>query len=225
MDTSLTKRLLHAGTLSLSRGLTQGFMHPRIKPQTTNCQCIGPAFTVRAPGRDAAAVYQAVSQAPAGSILVIDRGHDTIFAAVDEQVVLIAKARGLHGIVIDGCIGNSQAIKFLDFPVFATGISPAGCVCLGLSGSLQVTVSCGDVPVADGQMLIADADGVLVLPADFQQLLNSAEQEIKTTQQLKAQIKEGKKELYYMNLDVAAFVHDKPNQIIANIKKQCPCKK
>ena len=65
----------HVSAVALSRFLRTGFMHPRIKAFTSVDKCVGEAYTVRVPERDASALYEAVGRAPIGSILVIDRGH------------------------------------------------------------------------------------------------------------------------------------------------------
>lgn len=142
---------------------------------------VGEAYTVRNLSRDGTAVYLAASKAPKDAILVIERGHDKVFASVNQQVLLIAKARGLKGIVVDGTIGNIKEISELDFPVFSMGSSPAGCVYLGLTGEVQVPIVCGDVPVKPGQIIFADDNGVLALPDELETIICKAEKEMKIT--------------------------------------------
>lgn len=223
MERKLRERFMNVSAIALSRSLRTGFMHPRIKSFTAVKKCVGEAYTVRVPERDASALYEAVGSAPIGSILVIDRGHDSIFSAVDEQVVLLAKARGLEGIVIDGCIGDSLTIKKLNFPIFATGVSPAGCTCLGISGEIGVTIRCGDVVVETGQIVFADADGVIVL-SDFTKALENAEKEAIITADLRVKAATCHERLEYMGINVAAFRRAQPSDIIAKTKKVCQCK-
>lgn len=220
VNDEIKKRFMNTTSIALSRSLRTGFMHPRIKPFTSVTKFVGEAYTIRAPERDASTIYEAVSHAPAGSVMVIDRGHDSFFAAIDEQVVLIAKARGLAGIVIDGCIGNSGTIKNLKFPVFATGISPAGCTCLGISGEIGSMIRCGDIVVHPNQIVFADDDGVIVFNHD-ESILKSAEKEIVLLKNLREKVNKGCDELNYMGIDVAAFRRAQPSDIIAKVKKRC----
>ena len=78
------------------------FMKPQIKPINKHSKMIGPAYTVRILGKDSCAMYKAIEEAPKGSVLVIDRCGDPVYAAVGEMVARNAKAAGLAGIVLDG---------------------------------------------------------------------------------------------------------------------------
>ena len=150
---------------------------------------VGEAYTVRNLSRDGTAVYLAASKAPKDAILVIERGHDKVFASVNQQVVLIARARGIRGIVVDGMVGNIKEIGELDFPIFSMGSSPAGCACLGLAGEVQIPIVCGDVPIKSRQIIFADDNGVLELPDELETIICKAEEEIKITKELQEKMK------------------------------------
>src|SRR5699024_5911975 len=77
-----------------------------------------------------------------------------------------AKVKKIAGIIVDGPMTDIQAIKDLDFPVFATGLSPITTKIIGQSGEINTTVHCGGVSVRPGDLILADDNGVLVFPSE-----------------------------------------------------------
>lgn len=152
------------------------FMKPEIKPINKHSKMIGPAYTARILGKDSCAMYKAIEEAPAGSVLVIDRCGDKMYAAVGEMVARYAKAAGLAGIVLDGPATDSLWIEEMDFPVFCTGISVATTNVWGITGEFDVDVNCGGAVVHPGDIIFGDADGVVVMGADdYEENLQKAE--------------------------------------------------
>lgn len=147
-----------------------GFMDPKISPVFDNVKMVGQAFTVKTTSYDSVMVHKAVSLAEEGDVLVIDRSGDTKHACVGEMVVYAAKARKLAGIIIDGPSTDIQAIRELGVPVFSTGLSPITTKLIGNSGEINTTVQCGGVTVNPGDLIIADDNGVLVMPKDKEDL-------------------------------------------------------
>lgn len=166
------------------------FMNPEMKPISKQSKMIGPAYTVRILGKDSCAMYRAIETAPRGSVLVIDRCDDHIYAAVGEMVARNAKAAGLAGIVLDGPATDSLWIEKMDFPVFCTGISVATTNVWGLSGEYQTDVQCCGAVVHPGDIVFGDADGVVVMDPDnyednLQKAEASAQREIVMREQFK----------------------------------------
>lgn len=75
-----------------------------------------------------------------------------------------AKAKGLGGLVIDGAVRDVDALTDLGFPVFSRSVCPGGCDKDG-PGEINVPVSCGNTVVSPGDIVVGDADGVVVVPA------------------------------------------------------------
>lgn len=164
------------------------FMKPEIKPINKRSKMIGPAYTARILGKDSCAMYKAIEEAPAGSVLVIDRCGDTMYAAVGEMVARYAKAAGLAGIVLDGPATDSLWIEEMDFPVFCTGISVATTNVWGLSGEFNVDVNCGGAVVRPGEIVFGDADGVVVMEPDgYEENLVKAEEAAARERVMRAQ--------------------------------------
>ena len=81
-----------------------------------------------------------------------------------EVLTTAAEARGLAGLVIDGCVRDIEALAAHGFPVFSTGLALPGAT-KSRPGTTGGTVEIGDVTVDSGDWMVGDADGVVVIPA------------------------------------------------------------
>jgi regulator of RNase E activity RraA len=153
----------------------------------------------------------------------VDRGHDAIHAAVDYEIALMAQHREIAGIVVDGTATNRIRLQELGFPVFCRGYSPAACVAQGISGEIDVPVDCGGVIVNPGDLIIGDADGVVVLPPEeCEARLRKAEAEMSRIARRDERIAgEGYRFLSCEDVDMEAFVRADVLSFIDGIKKKC----
>ena len=165
--TEIKERLSKVEPATMGHYLHYGFMDTRVKSMLQNVNVVGTAFTVRTNVNDSTMVHKAVSLAEEGDILVIDRTGDGKHACVGEIVAYAANARKLAGIIIDGPCTDIQAIREIGIPVFATGLSPITTKLYGESGEINTVVQCGGVNVHPGDVIVADDNGVLVLPQDI----------------------------------------------------------
>jgi regulator of RNase E activity RraA len=124
----------------------------------------GPAFPVRVVAGDNKTIHQALGQVPAGAVLVVDAGGYRDRAVWGEVMTIAAQQRGVAGLVLDGATRDVTAIRERGFPVFARGTSPAGPHKAG-GGTIGAPICCGGVAVVAGDIVVADADGVTVVPA------------------------------------------------------------
>lgn len=122
---------------------------------------IGRAYTVQTYGEDLSAVFDALDEAPAGSVLVIDARGNRAAAFTGERVCGQALERGLRGIIIDGCCRDVEGINRLAFPVYARGTYPAPARRLG-TGVTGIPVSLAGSVVKPGDLIAADGNGVVV---------------------------------------------------------------
>lgn len=76
-----------------------------------------------------------------------------------------AKVRGLAGAIIDGAVRDITELRRLQFPVWSRRVSPATSVGRMISVDKQIPVKCGEIMVSPGDYIVADADGVVVVPA------------------------------------------------------------
>lgn len=169
-------RFMQVAPAQIGHHISHGFMHPRIKPVVPSFKIIGQAYTVRMTERDNTALYYAIMKADKGAIIVVDRGSDDIFACVGDQLALMMKHREMGGLVVDGPATDRIGLGKLCFPVFCSGFSPVTCICKGTNGEVQIPIQCGGAVVHSGDIIFGDADGVIVVPDDYEHLLALAEQ-------------------------------------------------
>ena len=145
---------------ALGRG---GALDAGFRPVWPGARLLGPAVTVRTFGTDLSAVFDGIAVAEAGSVLVIDSHGVSNSAFWGERTTRAALARRLAGAVIGGACRDVVALKRLEFPVFSTGVTPnAGLP--GGRGEVNVPVALGGQPISPGDLLVADENGVVVVP-------------------------------------------------------------
>ena len=104
-------------------------------------------------------VMRILADAEAGDVLVIDGcgGH---LALAGEMFALEARRKNLGGIIVDGMVRDSAAMQDIDLPVYARAVHPVAGTIQAI-GDIQTTISCGGVVVSPGDIVFADADGVV----------------------------------------------------------------
>jgi regulator of RNase E activity RraA len=139
------------------------FMDYGIKSLWQGCPILyGPAFTVQLEAGDNLMFHASLYQAPIGSVIVAS-GSGIDFAIAGGNVCAIAKKRGIKGFVIDGVIRDIAEIREMQFPVFARGVVPVPGKKDFIS-PLNTSIQCGGAVVCPGDIIVADEDGVVVLP-------------------------------------------------------------
>jgi 4-hydroxy-4-methyl-2-oxoglutarate aldolase len=123
----------------------------------------GPAFTVSCPPGDNLMLHAAIYRAEPGSVIVVQAG-DRSYAVAGGNVCAVAQRRGVAAFVIDGVIRDVAEARAIGFPVFARGVSPVAGSKAAVA-PLGVPVRCGGVTVAAGDVVVADEEGVVVVPA------------------------------------------------------------
>jgi 4-hydroxy-4-methyl-2-oxoglutarate aldolase len=138
-------------------------MPARVKPAWAGAVLAAPAFPVRCTTGDNLAIHVAVARAPQGAALVVDVGTQRELGYWGEVLTTGAQARGIAGLVIDGCVRDSDALQAHDFPVFSTGIALPG-ASKKLPGSVDRPTVVADVEVDPGDWVVGDRDGVVIVP-------------------------------------------------------------
>jgi 4-hydroxy-4-methyl-2-oxoglutarate aldolase len=128
----------------------------------------GPAFTVTCAPGDNLMLHAAIYRAAPGSVLVVAAG-DTDYAVAGGNVCAVAQRRGIAAFVVDGVIRDLAEVRDAGFPVFARGVVPVAGVKAAIA-PLNEPVRCGGVLVRAGDIVVADDDGVLVIPAELSEL-------------------------------------------------------
>ncbi len=123
----------------------------------------GPAFTVRCPPGDNLMLHAAIHCAAPGSVIVVDSGGDVDHALAGGNVCAVAQRRGVVAFVADGVIRDLAEVREAGFPVFARGVVPIPGA-KAAARPLNHPVSCGGVLVEAGDVVVADEEGVVVVP-------------------------------------------------------------
>jgi len=143
-------------------------MHPALKPLKEEYKFAGRALTVKIPVGDNLAVLKAIREANPGDVIVIDAKGDQYRAIAGDFVIGMAQTLGVSAIVVDGVIRDVMGIKKLDFPVFSRGTAVAASGKAGV-GEINIPISCGGTAVYPGDIIVGDADGVVVIPQSAEQ--------------------------------------------------------
>jgi 4-hydroxy-4-methyl-2-oxoglutarate aldolase len=165
VDPELLELLVSAEPAVIGHFRYTGFMAPAIKAHFQDRRIAGTAITAIAPGMDGAMVHYAVGQARPGDIMVIDRCGDESIATIGGAVAYAARKAGVAGIIVDGLVTDLGELRQYGVPVWSRGTSAVTVKTLGLGGEFCTPISCGGVGVSPGDAILADENGVLVLPA------------------------------------------------------------
>ncbi len=157
--------LLRHGTATLGESGARR-MRSRIRPVWSGAEVAGPAVPVRCTPGDNLGIHVGVTVAPPGSVLVVDVGEERELGFWGEVLTTAAQARGIAGLVIDGCVRDVDALAAHGFPVFSSGVALTGAT-KEMPGSVNREVVAGDVEVAAGDWIVGDVDGVVVVPRDL----------------------------------------------------------
>jgi 4-hydroxy-4-methyl-2-oxoglutarate aldolase len=142
-----------------------GALPSAIKPVAPGHSVSGPVFTVKSAPGDNLWLHRAIAAAQAGDVLVVDVfGHHEA-GYWGDIMTTAAQAKGLGGLVIDGCVRDGAGIAAGNFPVFSRGLCIRG---TGKDeagqGFLAEPLPMGDVVVEPGDLVRGDTDGVVVIP-------------------------------------------------------------
>jgi 4-hydroxy-4-methyl-2-oxoglutarate aldolase len=178
IDPETLALLARAEPATIGHFLDFGFMHPEIRALLPDKRIAGTAVTVRFAGSDSTMMHYALGQVRPGDILVVDRAGDRTQAACGGGVAFSAREAGCLGIILDGVATDISEIRDYGMPVWARGLSAVTTKRLFQQGEFCVQVSCGGVVVNPGDAILADENGVLVLPPDRAFIRATAERAI-----------------------------------------------
>lgn len=138
------------------------FMDPGIVSRTGLPLC-GVAVTVNARPGDNLMVHKALEVASPGDVVVVCTNGNTTSAVFGEMMGHTAVGAGLGGVVVDGAIRDVTGLRALGLPAFSRTVTPGACDVDG-PGEINVPISCGGTVVMPGDIVVGDADGVVVVP-------------------------------------------------------------
>ncbi|MBF8774056.1 RraA family protein [Pseudomonas fulva] len=166
-DDDLIAKLREVSFATLGHFLERGFVSHEVRAMVPGGRIVGRAVTLRLTEPDAIAVNRALTALQPGDVLVIDMAGDHAHACVGAVTQFAARCAGAAGIIVDGVVTDINELRTCQLPVFARGTTQLTTKLIGgQTSQANVPVNCAGVEVHPGDFVLADDNGVLILPAD-----------------------------------------------------------
>ena len=140
----------------------RGTLNGRIAALSHDMKVAGPALTIEVRPGDNLMIHAAMAIAKPGDVLVIDGKGDRTCALMGAIMINQCKAIGIAGVVMDGAARDLDELLQLGVPVFSVGTNPNGPTKL-VPGRVNWPISLGGIAVNPGDLIVGDADGVVVI--------------------------------------------------------------
>ncbi len=172
-------------------GGRRGTLGGRIQPLAKSMKVAGPAFTVEVRPGDNLMIHAALALAKPGDVIVVDGKNDLSCALTGALMAAHAQKAGIAGFVIDAAVRDTEDCAKGSFPIFAAGCNPNGPL-KGAAGRINWPVSLAGTTVNPGDLIVGDADGVVVVPRETAaEILKGAQAKVDSENQRMAAIDRG----------------------------------
>jgi len=177
-------------TVHEAQGRT-GLMRPYMRPIYPAARAAGPAVTVSCHPGDNLMIHAAIEVCQPGDILVVATTSESTDGMFGDLLAVSCRAHGVAGLIIDAGVRDTADIVAMQFPVWAKAVSAQGTV-KASPGSVNIPVICAGAIVNPGDAIVADADGVVVVPREAaSEIAAQAEQRRKKEEKTRERLAKG----------------------------------
>lgn len=168
-----------------------GLMRPYMRPIYPKAKMSGPAVTVLSTPGDNIMIHGAVEVCQPGDVLVVTTTAESTDGMFGELLATSLRARGVAGLIIEAGVRDVADLTAMEFPVWSKAVSAQGTV-KATPGWVNIEVTCAGALVRPGDVIVADIDGVVVVPRENAvEVAKASEERVKKEEKNRARLKTG----------------------------------